>query len=151
MKETPCANSCSFSLSCWPWLVAVTAAAVPFQLPGQPQPAAVVNGKVIARADYDRQVELATTYLKTQGVDDTTEDGKLMLSQMKDEVLHPDDRSGDHQSGRCQGRTGRHHGGRGQGRSTETVEEAGGQSVLDEWLKTSGFTWTSSARRSASS
>ena len=110
-----------------------------FQLPGQAKPAAIVNGKALSLDSYNRQVELATTYLKLQGVDDTTDDGKLMLAQMKDEVLSQMvDQEIINQAASKEGisittadvdKA-----------VTDTVAEAGGQSVLDDWLKSSGFT-----------
>lgn len=119
--------------------VALTGCSGSFQLLGQPQPAALVNGKTVSLADYNRQIELALNYLKQRGVDDTTEDGKLMIDQMKDEVLtQMIDQEILNQAAAKEGMTV----------TTadvdkavaETVEEAGGQSVLDEWLKSSGFT-----------
>jgi len=55
--------------------------------PTQPAPAAMVNGKPIPMAQYERQMELAINYLQQHGVDTQSFQGRELLAQVKEEVL----------------------------------------------------------------
>ncbi len=112
---------------------------LPFQLPGQADAAATVNGKTITRVDYERQVTLATTYLKNQGVDDTTADGKQTLATMREELLDQMiDQEIINQAAAKEGVTVTNEDIDKQ--IADTVLQAGGQDKLDAWYVTSGFT-----------
>lgn len=120
-------------------LVVSGCSGLPFQLPGQADAAATVNGKPIARADYERQVTLATTYLKNQGVDDTTPEGKQTLATMRDELLDQMiDQEIINQAAAKEGLTVTSE--EIDKQIADTVVQAGGQDKLDAWYKTSGFT-----------
>ncbi len=112
---------------------------LPFQLPGQVDAAATVNGKAISRVDYERQVTLATTYLKNQGVDSTTPDGKQTLETMRLELLDQMiDQEIINQAAAKEGLTVTSEDIDKQ--IADTVLQAGGQDKLDAWYVTSGFT-----------
>jgi parvulin-like peptidyl-prolyl isomerase len=112
---------------------------LPFQLPGQAEPAATVNGKAIARADYERQVTLATTYLKSQGVDSTTPDGQQTIATMRDQLLDQMiDQEIINQAATKEGLTVT--GAEIDAQIADTVVQAGGQAALDAWFVSSGFT-----------
>jgi parvulin-like peptidyl-prolyl isomerase len=120
-------------------LTASGCSGLPFQLPWQAEPVATVNGKPIARADYERQVILATTYLKNQGVDDTTPDGKQTIATMRDELLDQMiDQEIINQAAAKEGLTVTSA--EVDAQIADTVAQAGGQEMLDAWYKTSGFT-----------
>lgn len=120
-------------------LVVSGCSGLPFQLPGQAEAAATVNGKPITRADYERQVTLATTYLKSQGVDDTTPDGKQTIATMRDELLDQMiDQEIINQAAAKEGLTVSSEDIDKQ--IADTVVQAGGQDKLDAWYKSSGFT-----------
>ncbi|MDP3047246.1 MAG: peptidylprolyl isomerase [Chloroflexota bacterium] len=120
-------------------LVVSGCSGLPFQLPGQADAAATVNGKPIARADYERQVTLATTYLKNQGVDDTTPEGKQTLATMRDELLDQMiDQEIITQAAAKEGLAVTSE--EIDKQIADTVVQAGGQDKLDAWYKTSGFT-----------
>ncbi len=130
----------------WVALLALMLAAVasagcstPLTLPWQNSAAAVVNGQTITTAAYQRQVELATNYLKRNGVDETTDDGKVMIDQMKQEVLSQMiDQELINQAAKKQGLSV--DSAEVDKSLAEIVTELGGQSQLDAWLKTSLFT-----------
>ena len=120
-------------------LVVSGCSGLPFQLPGQADVAATVDGKPITSADYERQVTLATTYLKNQGVDDTTDEGKQTIATMRDELLDQMiDQEIINQAAAKEGLTVTSE--EIDTQIAETVVQAGGQELLDAWYLTSGFT-----------
>jgi foldase protein PrsA len=119
--------------------LATVGCSAPFTLPGQTAAAAVVNGQSISTAAYERQVVLAINYLKNQGVDATTADGKVMIEQMRQEVLSQlVDQELINQVAKKEGfavtpaeiDTN----------LAEIVTQMGGQTELDAWMKSSLFT-----------
>lgn len=119
--------------------LALTTGCSGLSIPGQTAPAATVNDKVISLAAYQRQVELATNYLKQNGVDPTTPDGQATMDQMKDQVLDQMiEQELINQAAAKQGITVTND--ELDAEIATTVADAGGQQVLDAWLKTSGFT-----------
>jgi parvulin-like peptidyl-prolyl isomerase len=120
-------------------LVISACSGLPFQLPGQADVAATVNGNPITRADYERQVSLATTYLKNQGVDDTTDEGKQTIATMRDELLDQMiDQEIINQAAAKEGLSVT--AAEIDTQIAETVVQAGGQEILDAWYTSSGFT-----------
>lgn len=120
-------------------LVMVVGCSGGIQLPGQTAAAAMVNGKAVTQAAYERQIVLATTYLKAQGVDDKTPEGQTMLAQMRDELL--DQMIEQEIMNQAAAREGLVVTKDEVDKAfATTVADAGGQDKLDEWLKTSGFT-----------
>jgi foldase protein PrsA len=120
-------------------LVISACSGLPFQLPGQADVAATVNGNPITRADYERQVSLATTYLKNQGVDDTTDEGKQTIATMRDELLDQMiDQEIINQAAAKEGLSVT--AAEIDTQIAETVVQAGGQGILDAWYTSSGFT-----------
>jgi foldase protein PrsA len=120
-------------------LVISACSGLPFQLPGQADVAATVNGNPITRADYERQVSLATTYLKNQGVDATTEEGKQTIATMRDELLDQMiDQEIINQAAAKEGLSVT--AAEIDTQIAETVVQAGGQEILDAWYTSSGFT-----------
>lgn len=112
---------------------------LPFQLPGQAAPAATVNGKAITTVDYERQVSLATTYLKGQGVDAATPEGQQTIATMRNELLDQMiDQEIINQAAAKEGLTVTNE--EIDAQIADTVVQAGGQEVLDAWYASSGFT-----------
>jgi foldase protein PrsA len=112
---------------------------LPFQLPGQPEAAATVNGQAITRAEYDRQITLATIYLKNQGMDNTTPEGLDTLATMRLELLDQMiDQEIINQAAAKEGLTVT--AAEIDAQIADTVEQAGGQEALDAWYVSSGFT-----------
>ena len=120
-------------------VLALAAGCGSLPIPGQAAPAATVNGKVISMAAYQRQVALAINYLSQNGIDDKTPDGQATIAQMKDEVLtQMIEQEIINQAAAKQGITVTND--ELDMEIAATVADAGGQQVLDDWLKTSGFT-----------
>jgi parvulin-like peptidyl-prolyl isomerase len=139
MEETPVRRLILVASMLAASLVVSACSGLPFQLPGQAGVAATVNDKPITLAAYERQVTLATTYLKNQGVDDTTEEGKQTLATMRDELLDQMiDQEIINQAAAKEGLSVTSA--EIDAQIAETVVQAGGQEILDAWYTSSGFT-----------
>ncbi len=104
-----------------------------------PAPAATVNGKTIPMTAYLRQVELASNYLKQQGVDDKTPEGQQIIAQMKSEILDQMiDQEIINQAAAKENLTVTKE--ELDKELADIVTQMGGQAALDEWIKTSTYT-----------
>lgn len=108
-------------------------------MPAQPTPAAIVNGKPIPMALYERQMELAINYLKQHGVDTESFQGREMLSQIKEEVLNQlIEQELINQAATKEGFTATDE--EINEEMASLVQEAGGQEKLDAWMQANKLT-----------